>query len=155
MLSLLPLLPFLGGVLPAQVVYDGRQRQVHVRPPRIEADVAIDGQLDEPEWAQAALLTGFSRYAPTDRAPADDSTEVLVWYSPTAIHFGVRAFARPGTVNATLADRDKIYNDDYVGILLGTFNDGAERQSGVRHHRDGCSVGSAAQIRTPRVAPPT
>ena len=26
--------------------------------------------------------------------PPNDATEVLVWYSPTAIHFGIRAFAR-------------------------------------------------------------
>jgi hypothetical protein len=29
-------------------------------------------------------------------------------------------------VNATLADRDKIYGDDYIGIFLGTFNDGRQ-----------------------------
>src|SRR5581483_4372700 len=74
----------------------------------------------------AARLVGFSRYAPTDGAPADDSTEVLVWYSPTAIHFGIRAYAEPGTVRATLADRDKMFNDDYVGIFIGTFNDGRQ-----------------------------
>ena len=81
----------------------------------------------EAVWQQAARLTGFSRYAPTDDIAADDSTEVFVWYSPTAIHFGIRAFAEPGTVHATLADRDKMYSDDYVGIFLGAFNDG-------RHH---------------------
>jgi hypothetical protein len=82
--------------------------------------------LDEPAWQRAAVLTGFSRYAPTDGVPADDSTDVLVWYSPTAIHFGFRAYAAPGTVNATLADRDKIYSDDYIGVFLGTFNNGRE-----------------------------
>jgi hypothetical protein len=109
--------------------YDGRARQLEVKVPRIESEVAIDGVLSEPAWGQAARLTGFSRYAPTDNAAADDSTEVLVWYSPTAIHFGIRAFAEPGTVHATLADRDKMYSDDYVGIFLGTFNDG--RQASV------------------------
>jgi hypothetical protein len=29
-------------------------------------------------------------------------------------------------VNATLADRDRIFGDDYVQILLGTFNDGRQ-----------------------------
>ncbi len=109
--------------------YDGRARQLEVRIPRIESEITIDGSLSEPAWGQAARLTGFSRYAPTDNAAADDSTEVLVWYSPTAIHFGIRAYAEPGTVHATLADRDKIYSDDYVGIFLGTFNDG--RQASV------------------------
>src|SRR5829696_1704379 len=86
-------------------VYNGRQRQLDVAPPRIEADVVIDGRLDEEPWKRAAVLTGFSQYAPLDQQPAEDSTEVLVWYSPTAIHFGIRAHAPPGTVVATLADR--------------------------------------------------
>jgi len=106
--------------------YDGRARQLDVAPPRLEAEIVVDGVLREEVWRQAARLTGFSRYAPTDDAAADDSTEVLVWYSPTAIHFGIRAFAEPGTVHATLADRDRMYSDDYIGIFLGTFNDGRQ-----------------------------
>jgi hypothetical protein len=107
-------------------IHNGRARELEVRPPRIEESVTIDGRLDEAPWEHAAVLKGFSRYAPTDGIVADDSTEVLVWYSPTAIHLGVRAFAEPGTVNATLADRDKIYGDDYIGVFLGTFNDGRQ-----------------------------
>ncbi|MEO7502057.1 MAG: carbohydrate binding family 9 domain-containing protein, partial [Gemmatimonadaceae bacterium] len=110
-------------------VYSGRARQLAVAPPRIDETANIDGSLDEGPWKQAALLTGFSQYAPVDGRAADDSTEVLVWYSPTAIYFGVRAFAAPGTVHATLADRDKMYSDDYIGIFLGTFND--QRQATV------------------------
>ena len=107
-------------------IHNGRARELDVTPPRIEEAVTIDGRLDEAPWQQAALLTGFSRYAPTDGVAADDSTEVLVWYSPSAIHIGVRAFAEAGTVNATLADRDRIYGDDYIGIFLATFNDGRQ-----------------------------
>jgi hypothetical protein len=111
---------------PASDPYDGRARQLDVAIPRIESEVQIDGILNEAVWKQAALLRGFSRYAPTDGVAADDSTEVLVWYSPTAIHFGIRAYAERGTVHATLADRDKMYTDDYIGIFLGTFNDGRQ-----------------------------
>src|SRR5688572_28778283 len=107
-------------------VHNGRARELDVRPTRLEQAITIDGHLDEPVWQQASVLTGSSRYAPTDGVAADDSTEVLVWYSPGAIHFGIRAFAAPGTVNATLADRDRMYNDDYIGIFLGTFNDGRQ-----------------------------
>ena len=107
-------------------VHNGRNRELDVKPPRIEAEVRVDGVLDEAAWSQAAVLTGFSRYAPTDGVAADDSTDVLVWYSANAIHFGFRAYAAAGTVNATLADRDKIYSDDYIGVFLGTFNNGRE-----------------------------
>ncbi len=110
----------------AGATYSGRQTQLDVAIPRLEASVAIDGRLDEPAWNDAARLTGFSQYAPSDGRPAEDDTTVLVWYSPTAIFFGIRAQAAPGTVHATLADRDRIDADDNVQIYLGTFGDGRQ-----------------------------
>jgi hypothetical protein len=92
--------------------------------PRIDATIKVDGILDEAVWAQAARLGGFSQYRPVDGRPAEEKTEVLVWYSPTAIHFGIIAHdSNPGSVRATVADRDKLSNDDTVTIYLDTFND--------------------------------
>jgi hypothetical protein len=104
-------------------VFDGRSSRLDVAARRIDTTIVIDGALDELVWSAAAVLTGFSQFSPVDGRSATDSTEVLVWYSPTAIYFGIRAFAPAGTVNATLADRDKIQADDHVQILLSTFND--------------------------------
>jgi len=106
-----------------QPVHHGRARELSVTPPRLVAEATIDGALDEPAWREAALLTGFTQYRPVDGRPAEDSTEVLVWYAPDAIYFGIRAYEPHGAVRATLADRDKIDNDDYVQLLLDTFDD--------------------------------
>jgi hypothetical protein len=110
----------------AAATFSGVDRQLAVRPPRLETEVTIDGDLDEPAWLQAAQLVGFSRYAPVDGGAAERATEVLVWYSPTAMHFGVRASAPPGAVRATLADRDRIDADDHVQFFLSTFGDGRQ-----------------------------
>ena len=127
---LLALLLFLHtGVTDPPTTYDGRAGKLSVRLPRIEQEPVIDGKLDEAVWGEAAILTGFSQFSPADGVPAADSTEVLVWYSPTAILFGIRAFEAHGSVHATLADRDRIASDDHVQILLSTFNDG--RQASV------------------------
>ncbi len=106
--------------------YSGRDRELDVRIPRAEADVVIDGDLGDSVWAHAAVLTGFSQYSPNDGVPAADSTQVLVWYSATAIYFGIRAFERHGRPTMTLANRDQIFGDDNVQILLGTFHDGKQ-----------------------------
>lgn len=116
-------------VIPPPTTYNGRAGELGVRPPRLEVEPVTDGKLDEPVWGEAAVLTGFSQFSPTDGVPAVDSTQILVWYSPTAIHFGVRAFEAHGPVHATLADRDRIGSDDHVQILLSTFNDA--RQASV------------------------
>ena len=92
--------------------------------PRVDAAIVVDGVLDEPAWRDAARLTGFRQYQPVDGRPAEERTEALVWYSPTAIHFGIVAHARdPGTIRATVADRDDIDRDDRITIYLDTFDD--------------------------------
>src|SRR6478672_4395986 len=120
------------GVPAPSATYVGREGQLQVRVPRFEREAAnatIDGILDEGVWQQAALLTGFSQFSPQDGIPAADSTNVLVWYSPTALYVGIRAFERHGAVHATQADRDKISADDNVQIMIGTFHD--QRQAYV------------------------
>ncbi len=104
-------------------VFDGRRGGLRVPIPRREGTIVVDGQLGEADWGSAALLTGFSQFFPNDGVAAKDSTEVLVWYSATELHVGIRAFAAPGTVRATLADRDKITQDDNVQLFLGTYAD--------------------------------
>ncbi|MGH7710987.1 MAG: carbohydrate binding family 9 domain-containing protein, partial [Gemmatimonadaceae bacterium] len=91
--------------------------------PRLDATVSIDGALTENVWQRAAVLTGFSSYLPLDNRPAQDSTEVLIWYTATDVYFGVRAFEAHGSVHATLAARDRIDSDDYVQLLIDPFND--------------------------------
>jgi hypothetical protein len=92
--------------------------------PRIEAQVTVDGRLDEDVWARAARLGGFWQYQPVDGRPAEERTDVLLWYSPTALHIGIIAYDRePGSVRATVADRDNLDRDDTVSVYLDTFND--------------------------------
>ncbi|HMG71697.1 MAG TPA: DUF5916 domain-containing protein [Gemmatimonadaceae bacterium] len=120
------LMTFLAAVALLQdstLVYGGRANRIHVDVPRVEAAVTIDGQLNEPIWNQAARLSGFSQYQPVDGRPADEPTEVLVWYSPDAIYFGIRAREIHGNVvRATHANRDNIDSEDQIQILLDTDN---------------------------------
>ncbi len=105
-------------------VFHARDGQTSVSmPPATEAAIEIDGRLDELVWNTAARLTGFSMYRPVDQQAAPDSTEVLVWYSESALYLGVRAFETHGPVRATLADRDRVSNDDHVEIHLDTFDE--------------------------------
>jgi hypothetical protein len=104
-------------------VYDGRANRVHIDVPRIDTVVNIDGSLDEPVWRRAARLNGFSQYQPVDGRPAAEPTEVLVWYAPDAIYFGIRARELHGNVvRATHANRDNIDSEDQIQILLDTDN---------------------------------
>lgn len=115
-----------GGFAESTPAFSGLDGALRVAVPRMELEATVDGVLDEPAWATAARLVGFSQYAPADGRPAEDATEVLVWYSPTALHFGVRASAPAGTVRATLSSRDRITADDQVLFFLSPFDDGRQ-----------------------------
>ena len=131
-----PALLLLFGVAPERVggqdsgtaadstVYSGRSGDLRVRPPRFESvDVSLDARLDEPQWAEAAVLTGFTQYTPSEGAPASQETEVLVFYTPEAMYFGIRAHDVPGGVTAHWTERDRSVTDDWIRIMLDTFQD--------------------------------
>ena len=125
----MPLLPLLATLAlvqpPAADSVPGRGAPTFAIP-RVqeEAAPAVDGRLDEPVWNGAARLTGFHGYQPVDGRPADERTEVLLWYSPSALYVGIRAYDdQPDAVRATLADRDRIDQEDRVTLYLDTFLD--------------------------------
>jgi hypothetical protein len=117
---LLLLIAVLDSIAPARV-YDGRAGAITVAVPRVDTAITVDGTLQSPVWQQAALLTGFSEYQPVDGVPAEDSTQVLVWYSKDAIYFGIRAYELHGPPHATHANRDRIDGDDNVQLILSPF----------------------------------
>ncbi|MFQ5537200.1 MAG: DUF5916 domain-containing protein [Gemmatimonadota bacterium] len=107
-------------------VYDGAAGQLSVETPAVEkAAIKVDGVLDEAGWQGAAVLRNFTQYEPVEGIPAFQPTEVMVLVDRSAIYFGVRAYDdRPGAIRATLTERDSfIRSDDYVQIILDTFND--------------------------------
>tara|TARA_B100001996_G_scaffold382484_1_gene374425 strand:- start:3669 stop:6002 length:2334 start_codon:yes stop_codon:yes gene_type:complete len=88
-----------------------------------DTNISIDGYLDESVWQGAVKMNHFNNYLPVDGSLADDDAEILIWYSKEAIYFGIRANANPSEVRSTLADRDKLESDDYLMIILDTYND--------------------------------
>ncbi len=107
-----------------QPVFNGRQPGgTKATIVRANDTIVVDGSLDEDIWKRATILTGFSSYLPIDHRPADDSTEIYLWYSSTHVYVGVRAWEPHSPVHATLAARDKIDADDYIQLLLDPFND--------------------------------
>ncbi len=105
------------------LVYNGRANDIHVAIPRVDTTITVDGRLDEPVWNRAARLTGFSQYQPVDGRPAEEPTEIRIWYAADAIYFGIMASEIHGNVvRATHANRDDIASEDHIQILLDTDN---------------------------------
>jgi len=91
--------------------------------PKFETPPVLDGKLDEPVWRSAAVLKDFYQIDPGDNIAPSKQTEVLLGYDPKFLYIAFRAFDEPEKVRATVAKRDNIWQDDYVGFYLDTFND--------------------------------
>jgi hypothetical protein len=91
--------------------------------PRFDKAPVIDGKLDDPIWQNAAVLKDFYQIQPGDNIPPSKETEVLLGYDPKFLYIAFRCYDEPDKVRATVAKRDNIFNDDYVGFFLDTFND--------------------------------
>ena len=94
-----------------------------VRVARFDHAPVIDGRLDDEAWKQAAVFKDFYQVQPGDNAPPSKATEVRLGYDAKTLYVAFRAFDEPGKVRATIPKRDAVDVDDYVAILLDTFND--------------------------------
>ena len=94
-----------------------------VRIARFDTAPLIDGRLDDEVWKQAPVLGDFYQVQPGDNAPPSKQTEVRLGYDAKTLYVAFRALDEPGKVRATIPKRDAVDVDDYVAILLDTFND--------------------------------
>src|SRR5215208_6375290 len=83
----------------------------------------IDGKLDDEAWKSATVLKDFYQTSPGDNIAPSKPTEVFLGYDSKFLYIAFHAFDEPGKVRATVAKRDDIFQDDYVGIYLDTYND--------------------------------
>jgi hypothetical protein len=91
--------------------------------PKFDKPPLIDGKLDEEVWQHAAVLKDFYQVQPGDNVAPSKPTEVLIGYDPKFLYIAFKATDEPDKVRATVAKRDNIFQDDYVGFMLDTFND--------------------------------
>jgi hypothetical protein len=91
---------------------------------RFDKAPVIDGKLDEEIWKSAAVFKDFVQFRPVDLVAPSQATEVRIGYDSRFLYVGFRAYDEPGKVRATIAKRDAVFDDDWVGIWLDTFNDG-------------------------------
>jgi hypothetical protein len=91
---------------------------------RFDKPPVIDGKMDEDVWKTATVFKDFSQFRPVDLVPPSQPTEVRIGYDSKFLYVAFHAFDEPGKVRATIAKRDAVFEDDWVGIWLDTFNDG-------------------------------
>ena len=92
--------------------------------PETSGEITVDGVLDEAAWSNAWVYELGYEVQPGENIPAVVRTEVLLTYDHRFLYVGFRAYdPEPEKIRAHLSDRDQAWNDDWVGVILDTFND--------------------------------
>lgn len=86
--------------------------------------IVVDGVLDEPSWAGAAIGNEFVQNEPRPNEPSNYRSEVRVLFSDHAIHVGAVLFDHPDSVMMRLSGRDQIGITDWFGIVLDPYESG-------------------------------
>ncbi len=98
--------------------------EVPVRLVITELAPKIDGRLDDLAWQSAHVFSDFLTMKPDYGKIASERTEMRLAFDRKTIYVAFRCFdSEPARVKASLAKRDGIDNDDWVGLILDTFGD--------------------------------
>ncbi len=112
---------------PASSLTPDEQAPFHKRSYRITrtaAKIVIDGVLEEEAWQQALSISLDYEISPGENTPPPVKTECLLLYDRSNIYIAFRAEdPQPANIRAHFSDRDQIWQDDKVGVVLDTFND--------------------------------
>lgn len=94
------------------------------RIPRIDGGIVIDGRLDDAAWAQAVPIELAYEIGPGDNIPAPVRTTLRMATTRDALYVSFHAQdSDPASIRAHLTDRDGAFQDDFVGVMLDTFDD--------------------------------
>jgi hypothetical protein len=94
----------------------------HVR--RAGSEILVDGALDEPAWSNALSLELSYEVRPGENIPPPVRTLLRVTYDDRKVYFGFEAYdPDPYRIRARYSDRDEAWEDDWVGVVIDTFND--------------------------------
>ncbi|MFW5973566.1 MAG: DUF5916 domain-containing protein, partial [Bacteroidota bacterium] len=94
-----------------------------IQVPPVATPIKIDGRIEAAEWSSAARTTSFTEVEPGDQTEPSVVTEAFITYDERHLYVAFRAFDRPSAVRASLRNRDEVYADDWVGIILDPYGD--------------------------------
>ncbi len=103
--------------LPAQSVRS-------VRAVRVDGPFTIDGRLDEPQWSQAEVFDAPLEVDPRENTPALQRTDIRILYTDEALLVSfVCHDSAMSELRAHITDRDRMFSDDNVILIIDTFGD--------------------------------
>jgi hypothetical protein len=98
--------------------------EIHHNIPFVDTAPVIDGDISAGEWAGAEIVHLVNETHPSQNVPALVDTEVLMLEDGTSFYLAfIAQDPAPEKIRAYFRDRDSAWNDDFVGVVIDTFND--------------------------------
>ncbi len=101
----------------------GADSMTKLRAPRTDTPPNVDGVLDDAVWERAALLEAFTHNRPVEGVKDTLGTVTLVLYDDKNLYIAFHAGDDPRKVQAPIVPRDQVWQGDWVGVSIDTYND--------------------------------
>ncbi|MFQ5569063.1 MAG: DUF5916 domain-containing protein [Rhodothermales bacterium] len=86
--------------------------------------ISVDGHLDEPDWHDAPIASGFRQFEPHEGAEPSQRTEVRILYGTSALYIGATLFDdEPDKIMRTLGRRDEFNQADWFIASIDSYFD--------------------------------
>ncbi|MFV2074081.1 MAG: hypothetical protein ACC742_15725, partial [Thermoanaerobaculales bacterium] len=119
-IGFIPCLSLLVGVAPV-IAQEAPGAVNPLEVPRVSSPVEIDGTIDEAAWADALQMELRYEVRPGENIEPPVRTVVFLAYDDSRVLVAFRAFdPSPERIRARFRDRDRAWQDDWVGIVLDT-----------------------------------
>ncbi|MFH1943337.1 MAG: DUF5916 domain-containing protein [bacterium] len=91
---------------------------------RTDSPPKIDGELDDAVWQTCEKNAGFIQFDPYNGQPATENTSVMITYDADNLYVAFKCDDRePSKIAAYLTPREQFDANDYVTLILDTFDD--------------------------------
>lgn len=88
-------------------------------------DIVIDGELDDTGWMNAAVAQNFSETFPEEQIQPEIGIRAWMTYDDQFLYVAFKIEDDPSSIRRSLVDRDNMWQDDYVGVILDTYGTNA------------------------------
>ncbi len=91
---------------------------------KTEVPPVIDGDLTDKTWANCDPCTSFITFKPTVGKPTEEITLAYTAYDAENLYFAFHCYDQnPELIKASLAKRDGVFDEDFVGVVIDAQND--------------------------------
>jgi len=91
--------------------------------PKAERPPVIDGTLEPGEWAGAYTMSEFKTFQPDYGKDPSQKTDAYFLYDASNLYFAFRCYDNdPSKIKASLSKRDDMTSDDFVAVIIDTYN---------------------------------